>query len=297
MIKLLIGGSPCTHWSIARLNDREVESSGLGWELFRNYVVAKQKFNPDFLLYENVESMSRDIVSAVSSELGVQPVMIDGGLVSAADRKRFYWTNVETTQPENKGLVLKDILEPEVDEKYFYKFPVVDVNMNKQVCGTMVCNTTEMNKRVFNPEFKCHTLTAVCGGYQQKKVMIDGRVRKLTPVEYERCMTLPDNYTAGVGDCHRYRSLGNGWTAEVIIHILNGALKDVPKDEEIVVLSMYDGIATGRYCLDKMGFTNVTYFAYEIDNYAKKIASKNYPDIIHKGNAFDLRNPDWAVSY
>lgn len=74
--------------------------------------------------------------------------------------------------------------------------------------------------------------------------------------------------------------LGNGWTAEVIIHILNGALKDIPRDEEIVVLSMYDGIGTGRYCLDKMGFTNVKYYAFEIDKYAKQIAMSNYPDII-----------------
>ena len=92
-------------------------------------------------------------------------------------------------------------------------------------------------------------------------------------------------------------ALGNGWTAEVIIHILNGALKDVPRDEEIVVLSMYDGIGTGRYCLDKMGFTNVKYFAYEIDKYAKQVALSNYPDIIHMGDAFDIRHPDWTIGY
>lgn len=90
---------------------------------------------------------------------------------------------------------------------------------------------------------------------------------------------------------------GIGWTAEVIIHILNGVLKDVPRDEEIVVLSMYDGIGTGRYCLDKMGFTNVRYYAYEIDKYAKQVAMSNYPDIIQCGDAFDLRHPDWTIGY
>ena len=108
-------------------------------------------------------------------------------------------------------------------------------------------------------------------------------------------MTLPDGYTAGVADGHRYNALGNGWTAEVIIHILNGALKDVPRDEEIVVLSMYDGIGTGRYCLDKMGFKNVTYYAYEIDKHAMKIATNNYPDIIQLGDAFNLRRDDWKL--
>jgi len=101
----------------------------------------------------------------------------------------------------------------------------------------------------------------------------------------------------GVSSTQRYKALGNGWTAEVIIHLLNGALKDVPRDEEIVVLSMYDGIATGRYCLDKMGFTNVKYYAYEIDKYAIKIAMKNYPDIIQCGDAFAVREDDWEIGY
>lgn len=115
-------------------------------------------------------------------------------------------------------------------------------------------------------------------------------IRKLTPLECERLQTLPDGYTSGVSDTQRYRALGNGWTAEVIIHILNHALKDVPRDKELVVLSLYDGIATGRYCLDKMGFTNVKYYAYEIDPYAQKIAMSNYPDIVQCGDAFQIRN-------
>ena len=98
-----------------------------------------------------------------------------------------------------------------------------------------------------------------------------------------------------MSNTQRYKGLGNGWTAEVIIHILNGALKDVPRDEEIVVLSMYDGIGTGRYCLEKMGFTNVTYYAYEIDEPAMKVALSNYPDIIEMGDAFALRDDSWEL--
>lgn len=120
-------------------------------------------------------------------------------------------------------------------------------------------------------------------------------IRKLTPTECERLQTLPDGYTSAVSATQRYRGLGNGWTAEVIIHILAGALKDVPRDEEIVVLSMYDGIGTGRYCLDKMGFTNVTCYAYEIDKPAMTVALSNYPDIIQLGDAFDLRCDDWEL--
>lgn len=122
-------------------------------------------------------------------------------------------------------------------------------------------------------------------------------IRKLTPVECERLQTLPDGYTETVSNTQRYKGLGNGWTAEVIIHILNGVLRDVSRDEEIVVLSMYDGIGTGRYCLDKMGFTNVKYYAYEIDKFAMKVAMSNYPDIIQCGDAFSLREDDWELDY
>jgi DNA (cytosine-5)-methyltransferase 3A len=79
-----------------------------------------------------------------------------------------------------------------------------------------------MHKRVFNPGFKCHTLTCVSGGNQQKKVMQNGKPRKLMPIEYERLQTLPDNYTEGVSDGARYTACGNGWTVDVIAFLLRG---------------------------------------------------------------------------
>lgn len=299
----MIGGSPCTYWSIARAATsspitRETINEGLGWELFRNYEIALQKFKPDYFLYENVASMSSDIKSSISVHLGCEPRMIDGALVSAATREREFWTNIpNVTQPKDRHITLWDILESNVPEKYYYSHPLRNIDLTKQICAYMDFKNQEMHKRIFNPKFKMATLTACGGGNTQKKVYVNGRCRKLTPVEYERCMTLPDGYTEGVSDSQRYKALGNGWTAEVIIHILNGALADIPRDEEIVVLSMYDGIATGRYCLDKMGFKNVRYYAYEIDKYAKQIAMKNYPDIIQCGDAFDLRHPDWTIGY
>ena len=120
-------------------------------------------------------------------------------------------------------------------------------------------------------------------------------IRKLTVTECCRLQTMPDDYCRAVSASQAYKGLGNGWTAEVIIHILSQALKDVPKDEEIVVLSMYDGIGTGRYCLDKMGFTNVKYYASEIDKYAMQIAKSNYPDIQYIGDAYNVRNDDWSL--
>lgn len=120
-------------------------------------------------------------------------------------------------------------------------------------------------------------------------------IRKLTVTECCRLQTMPDDYCRAVSNTQAYKGLGNGWTAEVIIHILNGALKNVPRYEEIVVLSMYDGIGTGRYCLDKMGFTNVEYHAFEIDKYAIKVSMSNYPDIIQHGDAYQVRRNNFKI--
>jgi DNA (cytosine-5)-methyltransferase 3A len=167
------------------------------------------------------------------------------------------------------------------------------------------CEKGKPTKAISGADGKAYTVYEVRDGIitiKEKQYPIklpDGFyiIRKLTPVECERLQTLPDGYTRAVSNAQRYKGLGNGWTAEVIIHILNGILKDVPRDEEIVVLSMYDGIGTGRYCLDAMGFTNIKYYAYEIDKYAKQVAMSNYPDIIQCGDAFDIRHPDWTIGY
>ena len=411
MIKLLIGGSPCTKWSIAQKNNRETEPSGIGWELFRNYVIAKEKFKPDLFLYENNKSAAQPIKTQISKELGVDLMYINSALVSAQNRQRFYAFNWKVEQPQDRGILLADILESGQDlcgnEKSYcltasydgavpqntlvrkqrtivaepvkvgaggkmglYAVPVMFQNphgFNKggikydkaptmTATGSYTSNNfviDEANAAIpINPlqSEKARCLTA---GYANKglqhilesnfsddphkqtwdcvaeqtrddvaweqqtgkriytvdngEIEIKGRVypinlpdgcyiiRKLTPVECERLQTLPDGYTASVSNMQRYKGLGNGWTAEVIIHILNGALKNVPRDEEILCLSMYDGIGTGRYCLNKMGFTNVKYYAYEIDKFAMKIANSNFPDIIQCGDAFSVRKDDWKI--
>ena len=347
MIKLLIGGSPCTFWSIAQKNGRETEAEGMGWELFKNYLIAKEKFKPDFFLYENNKSAAQAIKDQISKELNVPLMHINSALVSAQNRQRFYAFNWEVEQPEDRGIVLRDILESGENltgnEKSYAlttrcgqgAIPEDTINRNRH---TMVAEpirvgdigSTAQAHRVYSCDGKSVTINAGGGGQGGKTglytclatgkesvvyevngglITVKGKqypiklkdgfytIRKLTPVECERLQTLPDGYTKTVSNSQRYKGLGNGWTAEVIIHILNGALSDVPRDEEIVVLSMYYGIGTGRYCLDKMGFTNVKYFAYEIDMYAKKVATSNYPDIIHMGDAFNLRHPDWTIGY
>lgn len=346
LIKLLIGGSPCTYWSIAQRNGRETEAEGMGWELFKNYLIAKEKFKPDFFLYENNKSAAQTIKDQISRELGVDLMYINSALVSAQNRQRFYAFNWEVEQPDNRGILLRDVLESGEDLTGNEKSYALTASYNgavawntiKRAQRSMVAEpvrigdigSTAQAHRVYSCDGKSVTINAGGGGqggknglytcpatgkelivYEVKEgfITIQGKqyptslrdglytIRKLTPVECERLQTLPDGYTKAVSNAQRYKGLGNGWTAEVIIHILDGALRNVPRDEEIVVLSMYDGIGTGRYCLDKMGFTNVRYYAYEIDKYAKEVAMSNYPDIIQCGDAFDLRHPDWTIGY
>lgn len=87
-MKILIGGSPCTHWSIAQTKNRETEASGIGWELFLNYRIARDKYHPDYFLYENNKSMSPAIRAQITTELGVEPVLINSALVSARWKHR-----------------------------------------------------------------------------------------------------------------------------------------------------------------------------------------------------------------
>lgn len=224
---LLIGGSPCQSLSIVQSQTRQ-HLDGKS-KLFFEFVRAKEEMQPKYFLFENVASMNEESKQAISNCLGCKPIFIDSGDFSAQERPRYYWTNIPVLPYwVASELVLGDILENEVDKKYFYDFPLLNVDLTKQVCATMEHNNHEMHKRVFNPSFKCHTLTCVSGGNQQKKVYINGRARKLTPLEYERLQTLPDNYTAGVADGHRYTACGNGWTVDVIAHILT-SIKECEK--------------------------------------------------------------------
>ena len=96
-----------------------------------------------------------------------------------------------------------------------------DYNGDKSIAATLHINGHDILKRVHSPNYKCHTLTTCGGGNTQKKVMDNGIPRKLTPIEYERLQGLPDNYTDGVSNTARWTALGNGWTVDVIAHILS----------------------------------------------------------------------------
>ena len=456
-MKLLIGGSPCTHWSIAQTKNRETEASGIGWELFLNYRIARDKYKPDFFLYENNKSMSPVIRAQITAELGVEPVLINSALVSAQNRQRLYWagkrnpdgtySQVAVEQPEDRGILLRDILETGVawSEKSYCitateakgsnpqqtltkhrrtmvaepivvngmkngKARTVDAHMGnlennlvprinnpnqaKQQydciaepvrIGTIEskAKNTDFDSqqyRVYSPDGKSVTLCGNGGGVGAKtglyavpvpvnetvegkaqclratyykdgirnmvgntvdrktcvampvgtaagpksilvvtavgksvpvyevrngKIAIKGKeypikladgfyiIRKLTVRECMRLQTVPDTYAFPVSDTQAYKMLGNGWTVDVIAHIMShftGLTK-----EPVEVLSMYDGMSCGHIALDKLGAEITAYYATEIDKYAIQTTQHNFPDTVQLGDAFQVRDDDWKL--
>ena len=297
-IDLLIGGSPCQGFSFAgkQLNFNDPRS-----KLFFVYVdilnhIKKHNPNIKFLL-ENVK-MKKEFEDIISEQLGVQPVEINSSLVSAQNRKRLYWANWDFGQPEDKHIMLKDIVHEysQVDRdkalcidanyykggnlkqyyekhrrqlvfewlnKYIVPFDKTLQILDKEVergkvgyfgkdsqanrvyyihdkavtlCGSAGGGAAKMgqylfgcltpdrinqrqNGQRFNEGNKFYTLTA----QDKHGVLIEGYIRKLTPIECERLQTLPDFYTEceGVSNTQRYKCLGNGWTVDVIAHILS----------------------------------------------------------------------------
>lgn len=215
---LLIGGSPCQSLSIVQSKTRQ-HLNGKS-KLFFEFVRALNEVNPKYFLFENVASMNEESKQVISECLGCEPILIDGADFSAQSRPRYYWTNIPVDlNYEKSSQVLNDILEVDVKDKYFYNCDFDYLGIDKTVCAILHINGHDIIKRVNSPLAKCQTLTACTGGNHQKKVYVNGRCRKLTPIEYERLQSLPDNYTQGIANTHRYTTCGNGWQVNVIAHI------------------------------------------------------------------------------
>lgn len=124
-IDFLIGGSPCTYWSIAQKNNRETTASGIGWELFSQYANALKQVKPRYFIYENNKSMSNTIRQSITETFGFEPICINSALVSAQNRQRLYWVGrqnefgnyekVNVQQPNDRGILLRDVLDNAVD--------------------------------------------------------------------------------------------------------------------------------------------------------------------------------------
>ena len=247
--ELLIGGSPCQGFSVAgkQLNFNDPRS-----RLYFEFERALQEAKPTWFLLENV-CMKKEFADIITERLGVQPIEINSGLVSAQNRKRLYWTNIPgVQQPPDKGVQLRDIVHEFTGEHVDLSTYIVPQEKTREIIekdvekgkilrdcdgyivhGTRVeigkpgdylfgCITPErVNKRQngqrFNLGEKFYTLTA----QDKHGLLINGYLRRATPIECERLQTLPDGYTEGVSETQRYKCLGNGWTVDVIAWLLS----------------------------------------------------------------------------
>ena len=239
-IDLLIGGSPCQGFSFAgkRLNFDDPRS-----KLFWEFVRLLKELRPKYFLLENVK-MKQQSMDVITEALGVEPIFINSRLVSAQNRQRYYWTNIPMDKlPDDKGIMLKDVLEDgHVDrdkahcidanyfkggnlKSYFEKHRRQLVFSKDGLChvGDADIRGNDNVRRVYHPDGKSPCLTTMGGGHREPKTLTsDTTWRKLTPLECERLQTVPEGYTAHVSNTQRYKMLGNGWTVDVITHILKG---------------------------------------------------------------------------
>ena len=288
-IDILAGGSPCTYWSIAAAGNgsRETTASGLGWQLFSQYLRALRQAKPKYFIYENNASMAREIKDSISKAFGFEPIMINSSLVSAQSRKRLYWVGVRDgdsysqvliSQPEERGITMQDVIEDATAEKhkgytithlsgnardYFKKhhtnvvFKPVQVGIYPQQNGDLPKGKPY---RIYSTANKGVTVMGQAGGLgaktglyaikgkrfevKDRKITIGGRqydikladgwyeIRPLTVTETKRMQTVPDWYEFPCSDTQAYKLLGNGWTVEVIAHIL----REMTAEEQIKLL-------------------------------------------------------------
>ena len=323
-IKLLLGGSPCTHWSIAQKNNRETEPGGLGWELFKNFLIAKEKFKPDYFLYENNKSAAQPIKDQISRELEVPLQYINSALVSAQNRQRFYAHNIPCVpQPQDRGILLKDILESGTDlsqnesgqggKTGLYACPINDIE-GKAIAIKAQYHKNNISNFIIHASAYGYKATGVAESWDGKTypvyevknglIEIKGKIypiklqdgfyiiRKLTVNECRRLQTIPDWYKMPCSASQNYKMLGNGWTIEIIKHILSF----IPSiaDCTVEVLSMYDGMSCGQIAITELGCKIERYVSYEIDKYCIQTTQMNFPKTEQRGDAFQLRNTNWS---
>ena len=260
-IDLVMGGSPCQGFSFA---GKQLAFNDPRSALFFEFVRCVKELKPKYFLLENVR-MKKEYLDIISEHMGVEPIMINSALVSAQNRVRYYWTNIPgVEQPEQRGIVLRDILETKQIESLSDKaidymnrssskwsggksrkdiyikhesekgmcltanmhkgvpYGVIAVDKPNQINPSKKASGKQpyMQDRVFHVDGKSHALTREFASRTNVGDEQEVYWRKLTPIESERLQTVPDDYTNHVSNTQRYKMLGNGWTVEVIAHIL-----------------------------------------------------------------------------
>lgn len=214
-VDLLIGGSPCQNLcSCGNRSGLEGEES----RLFYDYVRALYETKAKWFLLENNATMTKENQDIITEIMGVEPIYINSNLLTAQDRKRLYWTNIPNiAQPEDRGILLKDIVQPTEEKKDYECYK----RMAAKQEGTLAYKKAWSQVRTLDQKSRALTTSQAISNSGATNVKYsDTEYYILTPIECERLQTLPDNYTEGVSNTQRYKAIGNGWTVEVIAHIL-----------------------------------------------------------------------------
>ena len=259
-IDLVTGGFPCQAWSMAgkQLGDKD-ERGMLFWTML-DIMKHIQSVNPKVnFMIENVKmkkEFEEYITTHTENALGkVHKVLINSALVSAQNRNRYYWTSFAVNQPQDKGILLKDIIESgdvvmkdKILHDLYDQYPapikqsIMNLNDNDRVKAVTEndrgyrphkndaskSGISELGRILKNEADKTDTVTTS----HMPKLAINADIknlyyRKLTPRECFRLQTVPEHYidtllNAGISNTQLYKMCGNGWTMDVIAHIFKG---------------------------------------------------------------------------
>lgn len=213
-IDIIIGGSPCQGFSFAGklLNFDDNRS-----KLFFEYSKLLKELKPKFFLLENV-IMNKHSEDVITNELRIKPIKINSSLVSAQNRLRLYWTNIPNViLPDDKGFVFKDIIDNDESRYEYWSDKRMLKFYKKEYVRKDTYRVLNLNDKV-----SCLTVSGGHGGSDEPKTFYNNKLRRLTPIEFERLQTLPDNYTNVLTSNNKRRGcIGNAWTVDVIAHIFS----------------------------------------------------------------------------
>ena len=246
-IDIVIGGSPCQSFSFAGkmagmktkekidittleqyldLKEKGFEFEGYSY-LFWEYIRIINDIKPKYFLLENVK-MSEKWKNIITKAIGVEPILINSDLVSAQSRERLYWTNIPNIeQPKDKHIYIDDIIQPDIEHTYLPKTRLDYSNYDKSKVDKSIFKNTPT--QIGNSKNFGNAVRSNGKAYTLRRINPNGiidenyNIREYTPIEVERLQTVPDDYTLidGIKKKERYEALGNGWTVDVIAHILS----------------------------------------------------------------------------
>ena len=260
---ILMGGSPCTYWSIAQKSNRETEASGMGWELFCRYVKALDEAQPKYFIYENNKSMSRAIRGSINQTFGFEPICINSSLVSAQHRQRLYWvgkrnedgtySKVDVQLPNDRGILLQDVL----DSAFGYSNTEVGINLTA--------------------DGKAQCIRSTCYKDGIRNLAGNNVDRKTGVAEPVRVGTWPNNAKNQEHDSQQYRIYDV--SAKSVTLCGNGGGMGAKTGLYAIPVEFSNGIPIKA----KSGADGKTYTVYEVKDRLISIKAKQYPIKLEDG--------------